>query len=334
MKYILILTAIIIIITSCKKEFFAEPENSNEVVFEQFWKGFDKYYPEFQSKKINWDSVYAIYRPQVNSNTTSKQLYDVMRNMLNVLQDRHSAIYIAGYDSSYRYNRVDSLNWIGFDNLKNKYLETTKGNEAVKYAKVRNENVGYIYIGGFEFDDNNYSIIDDIVSEFGNFSGIIIDVRQNEGGALRNAETIASRFADQKRLYKYNRLRTNTLNNDLTDYLPYYIAPKGNKQFTKKTILITNSSSFSAAEELTLMFKSFPYVLHIGDETQGGSGTTPIGIELANGWAYRVSSIQLLTTNKQPITNGIEPNIKIGISQQDINLNNDRILEKAIELAK
>jgi C-terminal processing protease CtpA/Prc len=120
----------------------------------------------------------------------------------------------------------------------------------------------------------------------------------------------------------------------MTDYIPYYISPDGTKQYTKKVILITNSQSFSAAEEITLMLKSFPYVIHIGDETQGGSGTTPIGMELPNGWAFRVSSILLLDTKKRPIENGIRPDISVQISQQDINLNNDKILEKAIELAK
>lgn len=334
MKNISLIIIILISLTSCEKEFRLDPKNSPEVVFEQFWKGFDKYYPEFEANNINWDSIYTTYRPQVTANTTSEQLFTVFKNMLNVLKDRHSAIYVEGYDYSYRYNRVDSLNWIGYDNLKSKYLDAENGNEAVKYAKIKNENVGYIYIHGFYFNDENYAVIDNIINSFENYNGIIIDVRENEGGALRNAETIASRFADQQRLYKYNRLRTGASHNDLTDYIPYNISPAGDKQFTKKVILITNSASFSAAEELTLMLKSFPHVTHIGDETQGGSGTTPIGLELANGWAYRVSSIQLLNTNKQPITNGIEPNIKIGISQQDINLNNDKILEKAIELAK
>lgn len=334
MKNITLIIAFLILLTSCEKEFGIEPKNSPEVVFEQFWKGFDKYYPEFESNNVNWDSIYATYRPQVNANTTPDQLYTVFKNMLNILKDRHSAIYVEGFDNSYRYNRVDNLNWIGYDNVKSKYLETEKGNEAVKYAKIKDENVGYIYIPGFYFADKNYEIIDEIITSFENYNGIIIDVRHNEGGALRNAETIASRFADQKRLYKYNRLRTGISHKDLTDFIPYNITPAGNKQYTKKVILITNSESFSAAEEITLMLKSFPYVTHIGDETQGGSGTTPIGLELANGWAFRVSSIQLLNTNKQPITNGIQPNISIQISQSDIDLKNDRILEKAIELAK
>ena len=49
---------------SCKDLIVTEPEsNLNVEDFEAAWKRVKDVYPYLQFKKINWDSIYAIYHP-------------------------------------------------------------------------------------------------------------------------------------------------------------------------------------------------------------------------------------------------------------------------------
>jgi len=317
---------------SCDSEFNAEPNASQREVFNTFWEGVDKYYPEFATIRVNWDCVRIASLSGISDTTSDEELMDFMKNALALLEDRHSALYPIGYPR-YAFNRIDSVNWIGFESVADRYLEPIKGNESIKYGKIQGRDIGYIRIPGFHFSDESYQMIDQAINQFFDLKGIILDVRHNEGGALRNAEAVASRFIDGDYLYKFNRLRNGTDHDQLTDYIPYHVQKFKGRRFTKPVFVLTNSETFSAAEELVLMLKQSPNVTQVGDETQGGSGTTPIGIELPNGWAFRVSSIQLLNTTKNPIRGGIPPDVRVDIPSSQIRAGRDVILESAINLA-
>ena len=79
---------ILIILEGCEKIFFPDqPVNSPIVNYNIFWEDFNRYYGQFDIRRVNWDSVNAIYQPLINSNTSDTALYKVFNNIIQLLKD-------------------------------------------------------------------------------------------------------------------------------------------------------------------------------------------------------------------------------------------------------
>ncbi len=313
---------------SCTKILVGEdPKNTPVDTFESFWHGVNDTWPEFESKHANWDSVYRVYRPQVTASTPSTELQRIFRAMLTVLRDGHTDVYPSS-SSMIGYYPPFKRNYFGFPWIISHYPLTVKGNNSIAYGKL-GADIGFIYVATFSGATSQYTIIDDILTSFSGVKGIIIDVRSNEGGNTLNSQTIASRFADQERLYEYIRVRLNTESKALGDFIGYTITPSGRQQFKGKVAVLSNRYSYSATEDFILMMRSLPNVTIIGDNTGGGSGSRPILKELPNGWAYRVSSTLVSGIDKVPISNGIVPDMKVLITKSDSINGVDPVIEAA-----
>ncbi len=317
--------------SSCGELFLgSDPKNTPESNFQILWQDFDKHYSRFDYNEINWDSLYSVYRPQVNSNTTGRQLFEIMSSMLANLRDSHAGIETA-YGISYYRRKVYPSNF-DIDIVQSNYLENTKHYSIFTYGQL-SDDLGYIHINSYMANKDSYKFIDNIVLDFETYNGIVIDVRDNGGGNSSNAEIIAGRFSDKERLYAYTKYKKGPDHNDFTELFPAYIWPKGDKQFKKPIALLTNRYSGSATEDFILMMKVFPYVTIVGDTSTGALGGHPVTRELPNGWIYRLSTGRVYSNEFISYEGiGIPPDIAVSITESDSLNGIDTILEKAIQL--
>jgi hypothetical protein len=324
----------LVMLIACSKTFLGDDHaNSPVKIFDEFWKGVDSTWPAFETKKVNWDSLYNVYRPQISTSTTNADLTKVMTDLILLLKDTHTNVYPKNATAFPPYPKYPSY-FYGINWIKNNYLKSFKGNSAIAYGLV-SPSIGYIFIASFGNSSDQYTIIDSIIKEFGNVKGIIIDVRNNGGGSSANSETIASRFTSETRLYSFARFRIGSETKSLGDFINLEISPSGTTKFNNKVAVLTNSYSYSATEDFVLMMKSFPQVIQLGDNTGGGSETRPIFKELPNGWTYRVASRLTYDTNKHPISKGIVPDFYVQTTKADSLNGRDSIIEKAIfEISK
>ena len=101
MKNLIYIMGIAIALSSCEKGIMPKSNSADPVeTFETLWKTVDRGYSFFDYKGIDWNKVYETYRPQVNTNTTDRQLFDVCSEMLRVLKDGHVNLR-AGFSTSY-----------------------------------------------------------------------------------------------------------------------------------------------------------------------------------------------------------------------------------------
>jgi hypothetical protein len=309
--------------------------NSQEINFETLWQEFDTRYSFFEIKKINWDSLHAVYRPQVTSQTTDVQLFQIMSSMLANLKDGHvslitsvGAYYYTGWYSRYPTNFLGTT-------VVARYLSADYGSAAggyMRYGKISGD-IGYLYIGPkLTGDITAWSqAIDVIIDSLKGTRGIVVDIRSNGGGNDGLGNIVAGRFADQQRVYSYIRWRNGPRHSDFTDYQASTIQPQGLRQFTKRVALLTNRRCFSSAEGTILMFRALTNVVTIGDTTGGGSAN-PIDLQLPNRWTYRVSRWIQYTAQKTVFEGiGLPPDIPIWISPVDSAAGRDAILERAIQ---
>lgn len=329
MKQLLLIFAFLVSATSCRDAVLgSDPGNSPVDTFDEFWKGVALTWPAFETKNVNWDSLYTVYRPQVDVTTNNFNLNKVLTSLLYNLKDSHTTIYPKGAPTISYYPRYPT-NFYGINWIRRNYPSNYKGNQAISYGLL-NSDVGYIYIGSFGNSSSQYQLIDNILAEFGDVKGVIIDVRGNTGGSSANSETIASRFTDQKRTYGFARYRVNREKNNLSEFFPAEIYPGGATQFKNKVAVLSNRYSYSATEDFLLMMKVLPQTIILGDFTGGGSESRPILKELPNGWTYRVSSRLSYDADKKLISAGVRPDLVVQTIRPDSVRGKDSIIEQAI----
>ena len=283
----------------------APDPNGPEQSFEHLWKTFDERYALFDAKGIDWDALYRVYRPKVTPATTDDQLFSIMCDLLRHLNDNHVVLI------SKNPNRSFSTGYLGYyfseaggspfggkspgDVMRKgpvpktysirEFRETGDGIFAYGWAA---DHIGYLHFNRVANMDASRSAIDEIMAAFRNAKAVIIDIRRNGGGDDRIGKLIADRFADKRRLYMTTEDRTGPEHDDFAEPKEWYVKPDGPRQFTKRTLLLTDRTSISAAENFALAMKTLPHVVQIGDFTSG-CFADPDHYKLPNGWGVTVS---------------------------------------------
>lgn len=139
---IFILLFILISFSSCEKLFF-ENDVSNTPInsFEMFWSDFDKFYPSFGIKHINWDSAYSINRPKITNQTSGIELYNILAGMIKPFKDGHVTL-VSNYGKCNSYTIPPEY----YSNIRiypQSYLSSFEiKNSNISYWPVKNYNIG------------------------------------------------------------------------------------------------------------------------------------------------------------------------------------------------
>ena len=324
MKNIYYLIFTIMIFSSCVKE--EQFSNSAQGNFDACWKILNEKYCFFAYKDIDWDEIYNKYQPYIKNVTTKDSLFDVLNSMICVLQDRHVNLYapfnLGRYlpwfpDYPTNYNTAIQDLYIGPD---------YKIAGGMKYCYLA-DSIGYIYYGSFSSGPGETNL-DYILHYFRDCKGLIFDIRDNGGGALTNVTTIVSRFIDNKILSGYIQHKTGPGHDDFSELYPMHISPSDRIKYYGNIALLTNRSTFSAANNFTSVMRILPQVTTFGDKTGGGSGL-PFSSELPIGWSIRFSASPIYDAEKNHTEFGIDPDFKVNMTTESMIAGKDRIIDAA-----
>jgi carboxyl-terminal processing protease len=315
-----------------------EVENTPINNFDLLWKEFDRYYPSFIVKNINWDSLKAVYRGGVTPQLTEILLWNIISDMLWNLDDGH--VFMYNRDNSMFF---DSKRHFGshegefrIDLVKNSYLNgryNTAGGGRIMYGRMVGDSIGYIYLGDFSGNSSWAEDIDRVVAELTDVKAMIIDIRDNTGGNFYNPEYIASAFINEEITYLMEKSRNGPGHNDFTEPFYHTLSPRPHTvRYTKRIVILTNKITASAAEIFGLVFKMLPYAVQIGDSTSGDLGASNRSFQLPNGWKYHMPQSLDLTADGRSLEGiGLVPDIFIRNSKGEIRNGYDRILSYAIQ---
>jgi carboxyl-terminal processing protease len=322
----------ILIYVSTFNPTLAQGTSSQEKNFEYLWNTFDRKYALFVPKRIDWDALYRIYRPKVSSQTSDSELFNIMSDLLGHLNDNH--VRLNSPNRAYRSGILGNMPPMDnfFPLIVNKYLHRYEDHAASIFSGWLTDSIGYFHIQHFNDVEQSSSVIDQIINEFKDTKGIVIDVRENYGGEDEVGKVIADRFADKKRLYMLKSYKNGNLHNDFAPPQKRYVEPEGPIQYTKPVILLVNRFSISEAEVFTLAMRVLPHVTVIGDMTSGvfadvGKDTLP------NGWTFRCPYNLIVDASGfcwEGI--GIPADVHQTITKEDIDSGHERLLDLAIAL--
>ena len=317
----------LVLFTSCiREEEYADNPRGN---FEALWKIMDEHYCFFTQKNIDWNAIHSKYAPQVDDGMTSAQLFEVLAKMIGELKDGHVNLYSSfdvGRNWSWHENYPSNFS----DTLYNKYIGTDYKIAGPLRYRVLDDNIGYLRCASFDGAIGSGNL-DNVLSDFAPCNGLIIDIRDNSGGLLTDAETFAARFTNEEILVGYMQHKTGTGHNDFSSLEEQRLKPSNGVRWQKRVILLTNRQVYSAANEFTKYMKCCPQVTIVGDQTGGGAGL-PYTSELPNGWGVRFSACPMYDRNKQSTEFGIAPDHQVNLTQEDLLRGKDTIIEYAREL--
>ncbi len=319
-------------LTACHdmEEYTDDPRGN----FEALWSILDEHYCFFDSKNIDWDKVHDTYSRRISDRMTREELFIVCADMLAELRDGHVNLSAPFNTSYYR------AWWSDYpQNFSKRLIEESYFNfnyrqsSGMMYGFLEN-NIGYIYYESFSSPVGEGNL-DHALNFLSTANGLIIDVRDNGGGSLTNVETFVARFIDRPTLVGYISHKTGPGHNDFSE--PYAItyrpAQEGRVRWAKPIVVLTNRSTFSAANNFASVMKNLPGVTIVGSVTGGGSGV-PFSSELPCGWGIRFSACSMLDALGESTEGGITPSegCAVDLDPMDALSGRDTILEKAIEI--
>ncbi len=309
-----------------------EWDNDIEGNFDALWTIIDEHYCFFREKNVDWDSVYREYRPKITSETNILELYSICVDMLNELRDGHVNLtssfatsyykkWWSDYPQNYDERLVDQY-YLNFGGL------TKNG---LTYAMLP-DSIGYMRYPSFSYGMSE-NTLDWALALLHECHGLIIDIRDNGGGDISAVKTFVSRFIDGQILAGYICHKSGPGHDDFSEPYPFYFdpAPYPRIHWDKPIVVLTNRSTFSAANNFVSVMQYLPEVTIVGDRTGGGSGM-PFSSEIPCGWAVRFSASPVYDAKMQVTETGIAPDIHVDLDPDSARVGIDTMLSTAISL--
>ena len=319
--------------TSCIREDVSG--NTPEANFESLWKIIDEQYCFLDYKKqeygLDWDQVHDAYAKRITPSMGWEALFEVLSEMVAELRDGHVNLTSSLASSQYR-QWFDSYPRNFSDSIQSIYLKKDYNQSSGLTYQILENNIGYIYCSSFSngIGDGN---LDQTLNRLSICDGLIIDVRNNGGGNLTTAQKLAARFTNQKTLVGYMTHKTGKGHSDFSNPYPVYIEPSNGIRWQKRAVVLTNRRSFSATNDFVNSMKQFPLITIVGDKTGGGSGL-PFTSEIPCGWSIRFSASPMLDPQMNQIEFGINPDVKVDMTSEDMQKGKDTMIEIACKLLK
>lgn len=308
------------------------PKNPYAYQFEEYWYKFDRLYPYFEYKHVDWQAAYAEYRPQADKVTTEKQLVELLMHMTTPLKDVHVWFKSPDgqYHTTYDPKRANFPNWNS--RALNIYVPDLVYYGGADWGFGHVHGIPYIFISDWKKHALSLDEFVAILEQFQSSPGLILDVRMNSGGDDKLAYKIASYFADAPHLSEYYRYRNGPRPGDLGPAKPRYVQPSLNVHYHGRVMLLIGPDSFSSTENFIAAMQTLPNVTTIGATTGGASGC-PETFALGNGWRYSVPVCYDMTADHKVIEwNGISPEIPITATRADFIRGDDPVLDEALKL--
>lgn len=207
-------------------------------------------------------------------------------------------------------------------------LKLTRDKILVSSLKVEKKGEGVYYVRLSRFgDDTNADwdkVVDEILTE-GRPKSVVLDLRGNAGGYLESSVYVASEFIVESKIVTSER-RSDGLKRD------HLVSRKG-RLAGIPVVVIINQGSASAAEILAAALRDNNGAKVVGMKSFG-KGSVQEPIDLSDGSNLHVTIAKWLTPKGEEIHGkGLDPDIKVDITEEEMEDEKDPQLGKALELA-
>lgn len=199
----------------------------------------------------------------------------------------------------------------------------------LSYKDVNGKRIAVLKIS--RFGDDTEELMKKAVADIqkNNPAGVVVDLRNDPGGYLATSVAVASQWLEAGKLVvteAHSEKDTLVYNSDGSNGLGRF-----------KTVVLINGGSASAAEILAGALKDNGKAQLIGEKSFGkGSVQELVPFGPNNEMAVKVTIAKWITPSGQNLnTGGLEPDIKVELTEEDFKAGRDPQLDKALqEMAK
>ena len=328
-----------------------EERVSSVFVFDVFWQAFREHYPFFELKGVDWQAVRDRERPRVTAETIDRELFGILRGMIEPLEDAHTFLAAPDLELSFGGSRHDpdpldergraraiaviDQNYLTAppQSVCNDQIALGSLEGGIRFLRLKSfSNYGSDYRGGLACLEK---ALDDLLADAESIEGLVIDVRINGGGADPYGLAIASRLATTEYLAYTKETRNDPVDaSRWTDGQASFVRPSEAVGYRGPVVLLTSRHSVSAAETFTMaLMGRTPKVTRIGEHTQGVFSDV-LPRNLPNGWRFGLPNERFLTDDGRSFDGpGIEPELEMPVfAAADLQSGRDPSLERAAEI--
>ena len=183
-------------------------------------------------------------------------------------------------------------------------------------------NIGYIQLSRFSGESGNEvgAAIQDLQAQ--GATKFILDLRQNGGGLRDAAVDVADHFLDEGPVLY---LQSQDEGERVFNATPETIAPD------EPLVVLIDGGTASASEIVAGALKDRERAVLVGNSKTFGKGSVQLVFDLTDGSSVHVTSARWLTPNRRQLDqNGLEPDILVQVTQEDIDSGLDPVLEQAV----
>ena len=205
-------------------------------------------------------------------------------------------------------------------------LEITREKIQIKSVKweIKSDNVAYIQIS--QFGDDTSDLMQQAAKDINakHPKAIVLDLRNNPGGYLDKAVDVASLFMPSGVVVQ-EKDKNGNITEEKTTLEPILQS--------YKVIVLVNGGSASASEIVAGALQDAGRATLVGEKTFGKGSVQDLE-NLPGGATLRITVAKWLTPKGRAIDKvGLEPDVKITLSQDDAQAGRDPQLDKAFEMA-
>lgn len=326
-SFLLIATCVWLTASCVSEDEYSNTPSGN---LDALWTILDEHYCFFPEKEalygVNWDECRQRYKAMLTPSMTREQLFEVCGKMLGELRDGHVNLSSA-FNTARYWKWFEAFPENFSDSIIRRYTGTNyRLTCGIRYC-ILSDNIGYMYIPSFDVSVGQGNL-DAVFSYLALCDGLIVDVRNNEGGLLQTAQDVASSFVNDKTVVGYMSHKTGKGHTAFSSLGKIELTPSEGIRWQKRVCVLTNRRTYSAANAFVMYLKDLPNVTTVGDQTGGGAGM-PFLNELPNGWTVRFSACPTYDVHKVSTEAGILPDIKVDMTQEDYLHSTDNIIETA-----
>jgi carboxyl-terminal processing protease len=302
--------------------------------FDVLWSTFDEQYAFFAARNVDWNALRREFRPKAVAARTPDELFDAISKMLAKLKDAH--VQLTAGEREFQVERSPAPSGPDADGITptRKALQkglkdyitgpstpllspaVAAGRNRVWYGRTT-QNTGYIAVfamGGFEEDDvtsedhaaSARKIFQEIAGKLTGVSGVVVDLRYNQGGFDTVSLALVGLFADRPGIAFKKSAHSAAMK-------PYSVAliPAAPARLGVPVAVLISEHTVSAGETAAAAFRTLPNAQLFGQHTQGALSDT-LSKALPNGWTFTLSNENFTTLDGASFeVAGVAPHVEL-----------------------
>lgn len=304
----------------------------NRKAINELQRALKERYSYYDRLGVDWAGLFRKYGRELKGAQSPVSFAKVAAKILAQAKDMHIWLKVGGQRIG-TFRRSIKRNY-NMATLARVVPQWRKASSCIYQGRYK-DGIGYIKITSWSSKDRGalesaFEILDDYIDA----KGLIIDVRANGGGSETLAQHFAGCFVEKPVVYAKHVYRSRERPGGFDKpHKRVLRRKKGRPRYRGKVVVLMGQANMSSCEAFLLMMKQVPGCKLIGERSFGSSGN-PKPIDLSNGVTVFLPSWKAMRADGSFFEGkGINPDILVKRREENL-VDKDYVLEIALEFLR